>query len=134
MPGPPPAETLHGIQHGDPARFAALVGGLDANVQAAVQGMMQVGRRRVGGPCRHCAAKLACRAAPTMCRATLACIAPPAWAVAAAPCASACSLLAVHCFARALPRPLLQYAAQLKEEAAQKAAAEAAAAAANGRA
>lgn len=35
------AETLHGIQHADPPRFAALVGGLEANVQAAVQGMMQ---------------------------------------------------------------------------------------------
>ncbi|PSC72993.1 importin beta-like SAD2 [Micractinium conductrix] len=35
------AETLHAIQGGDPPRFAGLVGGLDANVQAAVQGMMQ---------------------------------------------------------------------------------------------
>lgn len=35
------AETLHTIQHSDPQRFAGLVGGLDANVQAAVQGMMQ---------------------------------------------------------------------------------------------
>lgn len=38
---PPPAETLHAVQHSEPARFAGLVGGLDANVQRAVQGMMQ---------------------------------------------------------------------------------------------
>ncbi|KAL4855989.1 Importin beta-like SAD2 [Chlorella vulgaris] len=35
------AETLHAVQHSEPARFAGLVGGLDANVQRAVQGMMQ---------------------------------------------------------------------------------------------
>ena len=38
---PPFTETLHAIQHAEPQRFATLVGGLDANVQAAVQGMMQ---------------------------------------------------------------------------------------------
>ena len=34
------AETLQGIQAAEPQRFAALMGGLGADVQAAVQGMM----------------------------------------------------------------------------------------------
>lgn len=57
------AETLHGIQHGDPARFAALVGGLDANVQAAVQGMMQYAAQLKEEAAQKAAAEAAAAAA-----------------------------------------------------------------------